>query len=38
MKGGRLVDQLAADKLDAREIEQVYLSHMHDGADAAHAA
>lgn len=36
MKGGRLVDQLAADKLDAREIEQVYLSHMHDGA--AHAA
>ena len=37
MKGGRLVDQLAADKLDAREIEQVYLSHMHDGVDAAHA-
>ena len=38
MKGGRLVDQLAADTLDAREIEQVYLSHMHDGADAAQAA
>ena len=38
MKGGRLVDQLEADKLDAREIEQIYLSHMHDGADAANAA
>lgn len=38
MKGGRLVDQLAAATLDAREIEQVYLSHMHDGADAAYAA
>lgn len=36
MKGGRLVDQLEADTLDAHEIEQVYLSHMHDGADAAH--
>ena len=38
MKGGYLVDQLEADKLDAREIEQIYLSHMHDGADAADAA
>ena len=38
MKGGRLVDQLEADKLDAHEIEQIYLSHMHDGADAANAA
>ena len=38
MKGGRLVDQLKAATLDAREIEQVYLSHMHDGAGAAHAA
>ena len=37
MKGGRLVDRLEADTLDAREIERIYLSHMHAGAGAAHA-
>lgn len=31
MKAGHLVDNLDASTLDAREIEQIYLAHMHDG-------
>ncbi|MEX6634286.1 ABC transporter ATP-binding protein [Hyphococcus lacteus] len=30
MKAGKLVDDLDASLLDAREIEQIYLAHMHD--------
>ena len=30
MMGGRLVNQLVADTLDAGEIEKIYLKHMHD--------
>ena len=37
MMGGRLVNQLAADTLDAREIEKIYLQHMHDADSAGNA-
>ncbi|MEO1081071.1 MAG: ABC transporter ATP-binding protein [Pseudomonadota bacterium] len=32
MKAGRLVELLDPATLDAREIEHIYLAHMHDGA------
>lgn len=35
MKAGRLVDVLDAASLHAKEIEDIYLRHMHDGAEAA---
>ncbi|MEO1135449.1 MAG: ABC transporter ATP-binding protein, partial [Pseudomonadota bacterium] len=38
MKSGRLIDTLDASALDAREIEKIYLAHMHDDAAAAGAA
>ena len=34
MKAGHLVDTLNAASLDAREIERIYLAHMHDAGDA----
>ena len=33
MMQGRLIDMLDADSLDAREIEQIYLEHLHDAGD-----
>ncbi|MEM6748150.1 MAG: ABC transporter ATP-binding protein [Pseudomonadota bacterium] len=38
MKSGKLVDMLDAASLDAREIERVYLDHMHDTDDTSPAA
>ncbi len=35
MKAGRLVDLLDAHSLHAKEIEEIYLRHMHDGAETA---
>ena len=34
MMRGKLVNVLDADSLDAREIEQVYLAHLHEAGDA----
>lgn len=34
MKAGRLIDLIEPQSLDARELERIYLAHMHDGAAA----